>query len=192
MNKDCLNKMNTLKGWFDAASQDAVMPIDLEKKLLVTVGDNIIFTGKYDKVEWEDKVKGTVRILDYKTGKPDDHIKNIDRCGDLASRDCDGYLRQLVAYKLLYEKDKKESKGRKVGSGVLVFIEPLAENIVRQGLVKGQYISKSIAISDDMVKELERIIKEVWGNIKELRFEKLEKRDEDTCAKCDFDTICWR
>jgi DNA helicase-2/ATP-dependent DNA helicase PcrA len=192
MERNCINKMKTLKGWFDRASAHPVMPMDLEKKLTVTVGDNIIFTGKYDKVEWEDEKRGFVRILDYKTGKPDKHIKDIDKSKDLSSADCDGYLRQLAAYKLLYEKDTKESRGRKVSSLTLVFIEPVSENIVRASLKKGDYVSKSVSITDGMVTELEEIIKGVWNGIKELRFEKLKGRDEDICSKCDFDDMCWR
>ncbi|MBI4974436.1 MAG: ATP-dependent helicase [Candidatus Omnitrophica bacterium] len=125
MERDCLNKMKTVKEWFDIVSKDPVMPLGLERKLLVTVGDNIIFTGKYDKVEWEDEKNRLVKIIDYKTGKPDRHLKEIDECPSLASRECDGYLRQLVCYKLLYEKDKSESEGRRVSHGVLVFIEPI-------------------------------------------------------------------
>ncbi|MCX5678210.1 MAG: ATP-dependent DNA helicase [Candidatus Omnitrophica bacterium] len=192
MENDCLNKMKTLKGWFDRESMHPVVPIDLEKKLMITIGDNIIFTGKYDKVEWEDEDKGLVRILDYKTGKPDNHIKNIDQSKDLASADCDGYLRQLAAYKLLFERDRKESRGRKAASLTLVFIEPVSANIARSSLKKGDYISKSVYITDEMVAELEGIIKDVWSDIKKLRFEKLKTRDENICAKCDFDNICWR
>ncbi|MBU1809435.1 MAG: ATP-dependent helicase [Candidatus Omnitrophica bacterium] len=192
MERDCLNKMKTLKGWYERESAHPVMPIDLEKKLTVTIGDNIIFTGKYDKVEWEDEEKASVRILDYKTGRPDKHIKSIDQCKDLASVDCDGYLRQLAAYKLLFERAKKESKGRKAGSLTLVFIEPLSEKISRASLKKGDYVSKSVQVTDEMVADLEKIIKDVWGRIKELRFEKLNERDKDICANCDFDNICWR
>lgn len=192
MERDCLNKMKTLKGWYERESAHPVMPIDLEKKLTVTIGDNIIFTGKYDKVEWEDEEKASVRILDYKTGMPDKHIKSIDQCKDLASVDCDGYLRQLAAYKLLFERDKRESKGRKAGSLTLVFIEPLSEKISRASLKKGDYVSKSVQVTDEMVADLEKIIKDVWGRIKELRFEKLNERDKDICVNCDFDNICWR
>ncbi|MDO8525937.1 MAG: ATP-dependent DNA helicase, partial [Candidatus Omnitrophota bacterium] len=56
--RDCLKKAETIKGWFDSAAKDPVMPIGLERKLIVTIGDNIIFTGKYDKVEFEDEAKG--------------------------------------------------------------------------------------------------------------------------------------
>jgi len=189
--RDCLNKMLTLKKWFEQASKEAVMPIGLERKLLVTVGNNIIFTGKYDKVEWEDQKKGLVRVVDYKTGKPDNHLKTIDDCKDITSADCDGYLRQLVCYKLLFEKDKKELQGRKVGSGSLVFIEPVSANLGRHGYKKGDHVTKRVEISAAMVKDLEGLIEDVWGKICELRFEKLTQRDEKICRTCDFDSICW-
>ncbi len=191
MQRDCLNKAKTLRAWLEMAAKSAIMPIGLERKLLVTIGDNIIFTGKYDKVEWEDERKGLVRIIDYKTGKPDNHLKNLDRCDDLASPECDGYLRQLVSYKLLFEKDTRESRGKRVGCAALVFIEPLSSDLRKQGYKKGEYITKSIDISDGMVEELEGVIKDAWQNIKQLRFEKLKERDKEICGRCDFDAICW-
>ena len=178
-------------GWYDMASKNPVMPIDLEKKLMITVGDSIIFTGKYDKVEWQDEKKRLVRILDYKTGKPDEHLKNIDECDDLGSPDCEGYLRQLVAYKLLFERDKKESAGRRVGSGALVFIEPVSEDLKRKGYKKGNYATKVVDISDSMTAELEEVIKNTWVDIKALKFGKFTERDKDICRMCDFDNICW-
>ena len=172
-------------------AKDPVMPLGLERKLVVTIGDNIIFTGKYDKVEFEDEAKGLVRILDYKTGKPDEHLKDIDKIKDLASRECDGYLRQLVCYRLLFEKDKKESRGMRVQSGGLVFIEPLSADIRAQGYKKGQYVVKRVDISDEMVHDVEELIKNVWARIKALEFEKLPSRDAKICGQCDFDSICW-
>ena len=189
--RDCLKKAETLKGWFDPAAKNPVMPISLERKLLVTIGDNIIFTGKYDKVEFEDEQNLTVRILDYKTGKPDDHLKDIDKLRDPASLDCDGYLRQLVCYRLLFEKDKKESRGMRVASGELVFLEPVSADLRSQGYKKGQYVTKRVEISDDMVESVEGLIKDVWGHIKALDFAKLPSRDEKICGRCDFDSICW-
>ena len=189
--RDCLKKAETLKGWFEPVAKDPVMPVGLERKLLVTIGDNIIFTGKYDKVEFEDEKKGIVRILDYKTGKPDEHLKNIDKTKDLSSPDCDGYLRQLVCYRLLFEKDKKESGGMRAHSGSLVFIEPISADLRAQGYKKGQYVTKRVQITDAMVQDLEALIKDVWVRIKALDFEKLPCRDEKICGMCDFDSICW-
>jgi len=193
MEMECLKKAGSdgIKNWFKNVSREPVMPIDLEKKILITIDDNIIFTGKYDKVEWEDEKKGLVRIVDYKTGKGDDHIKKISEFRDLASEDCDGYLRQLVCYKLLYEKDKSESQGKKVKCGVLVFIEPLKSELKKYGYKKGSYVNYSVEISDDMVSNIEELIKKIWADIKALKFEKLSERDIDKCQKCDFNDICW-
>jgi Superfamily I DNA and RNA helicases len=190
---DCLNKANgpVLREWFEKASKDPVVPIDLEKKLMITIGDNIIFTGKYDKVEWQDQKKNMVRIIDYKTGKPDDHLKKIDKCRDLKSDDCDEYLRQLVCYKLLYEKDRAQSCGKTATHGVLVFTEPLAADIRKLDLNKGDYISLPVKISEEMVSEMESMIKDTWNNIQSLKFEKYSKRDEEKCERCDYDDICW-
>lgn len=190
---DCLNKANgpALREWFAEASKDPIVPIDLEKKLVITVADNIIFTGKYDKVEWQDQKKNAVRIIDYKTGKPDDHIKKINGCRDLRSEECDGYLRQLVCYKLLYEKDRAQSRGRVVSHGLLVFIEPLSADIRKLDLSKGGHVSLPVRISDEMVAEMEGIIKDTWRDIKRLRFEKFSKRDKEKCGRCDYDDICW-
>ena len=186
------DQMRKLKEWFDAASKCPVMPLGLERKLIVTVGENIIFTGKYDKVEWEDEASGLVRIVDYKTGKPDKHLKAIGECGDLASDECDGYLRQLVCYKLLFDKDKRESNGRKAASGCLMFIEPVSADIKKLGYKKGGHVTKVVAISDSMVAEMEAIIKNVWDNIMRLRFDKLKSKDDDKCRACNFEDICWR
>ncbi|MFA5500279.1 MAG: PD-(D/E)XK nuclease family protein, partial [Candidatus Omnitrophota bacterium] len=193
MAMECSKKAegDSIRNWYERASKDPIMPMDLEKKILTTIGDNIIFTGKYDKVEWVDEKRSLVRIVDYKTGKGDDHIKKINEFRDLASEECDGYLRQLVCYKLLYERDRSESRGRKVTHGVLVFIEPLKTDLRKYGYKKGDYADFCVEISEDMVGEMEKVIKRIWSDIKDLRFEKLPQRDDDKCGKCDFDSICW-
>jgi len=185
-------QMKRLEGWYEKASASPVMPLGLERRLVITASDGIMFTGKYDKVEWEDEKRKTVRIVDYKTGKPDDHLKAIGECRELASGECDGYLRQLVSYKLLFERDASESAGRKASSGELVFIEPLYSDIRKLGYKKGEYVSERIEITADMVKELEALIESSWKAITDLQFEKFQTRDADKCGKCDFDDICWR
>ncbi len=189
----CLSEERSaiLKGWFDIASANPVMPLSLERKLIVTVGDGVIFTGKYDKMEWDDERRGLVRILDYKTGKPDTHLKEIGACDDLSSEDCDDYLRQIVSYKLLFEKDRKESRGRSVRFGSLVFLEPLNKDLRSLGYKKGDYVTKDIEIPDSLVNDLEGIIKDTWKKIRDLQFEKLPARDEKKCGMCNFDSICW-
>jgi DNA helicase-2/ATP-dependent DNA helicase PcrA len=191
----CLRQLNTLKGWFERESRSPVMPISLEKKLAVMLGDSLIFTGKYDKTEIEDDKRKLVRVIDYKTGKPDEHIKRIETgTRDLGSDECEDYLRQLVAYKLLFDRDKSQNKGFRVSNGVIVFIEPLKEdNLKRLGLRKGDFVNKKIEITENMVDELQRVIKECWRSIMALDFKKLpeEKKDVEKCGGCDYRNICW-
>ena len=187
----CVEKLGEIRRWFDMTSRSPAMPIELEKKITVTVGDGITFTGKFDKVETEDRSEGSVRILDYKTGKPDDHIRYLEECRDLAGEDCDEYLRQLVAYKLLFERDRTASGRYRVAKGVLVFIEPVSKNMVKLGLKKGDFVNKEVEISDGMVRELEGIIVKAWRDMQALKFDKLPERDGNKCRNCDFDGICW-
>ncbi|NQU73684.1 MAG: ATP-dependent helicase [Candidatus Omnitrophica bacterium] len=188
----CLRQLDTLKWWFEKESKSPVRPVGLEKKLAVMLGDNLIFTGKYDKTELVDEKKKLIRVIDYKTGVPDDHIKKLaSKSSDLASDECEGYLRQLVAYKLLFDKDKDQNRGFKVSEGVLVFIEPAKSSVKKYGLEKGQFTNRTVGVTDDMVMELEKIIKETWRNIQKLIFTKLPQREEAKCRNCDFDKICW-
>jgi len=185
-------QMAKLKGWFDRAAKDPVMPIDLEKKIMLTIGDGIIFTGKYDKVEWEDEQHKAVRVIDYKSGKPDKHLKALETPCALSDERCDGYLRQLACYKLLYDRDKSQSAlGRSVKKGALVFVEPVSNDIAKSGYHKGDYVTKPVEITQAMVDEMERLIINTWDNIKDLHFERLAARDKDKCPSCDFHDICW-
>ncbi|NQT90314.1 MAG: ATP-dependent helicase, partial [Candidatus Omnitrophica bacterium] len=115
----CQRQVDTLKRWFDRESKVPVVPIGLEKRLAIMLGDDLVFTGKYDKTELLNKKARLVRVVDYKTGAPDDHIRKIDSgIRDLSSDKCDNYLRQLVAYKLLFDKDKDQNRGFRVSEGV--------------------------------------------------------------------------
>ena len=188
----CLRQMETLKDWFERESSAPVRPIGLEKKLAIMLGDNLIFTGKYDKTELADEKRQLVRVIDYKTGIPDDHIRNLEsKSNDLASDECEGYLRQLIAYKLLFDNDKDQNRGFRVSEGVLVFVEPAKSDVIKYGLKKGEFVNKKVIITEDRVKELKAVIKKVWHDIQELHFDKLPKRDESKCGRCDFDMICW-
>ncbi|MFH1996237.1 MAG: ATP-dependent DNA helicase [Candidatus Omnitrophota bacterium] len=187
----CMNKLDRLVIWYKRSAQKPVKPISLENKLIVTAGDGIVFTGKYDKIEFEDARRGIVRVIDYKTGKPDKHIKKLSRPEDLASEECDDYLRQLVAYKLLYENSGGVRENYRVQYGVLEFLEPVASTVIKYGLKKDEYRSEKIEITDEQVARLREIIIECWKNIQSLRFEKLDERNEEKCGHCDFNDICW-
>jgi len=190
----CLRQVETLKDWFSLESRSPVMPIGLEKKLAIMIEDDLIFTGKYDKTEVSDEKNKMIRVIDYKTGKPDHHVRQFEAgTWELSSSECDGYLRQLVAYKLLFDRDKDKNKGFKVKDGTLVFVEPAKTTIAKYGIKKGEFIKKTVEITDGMVLELEELIKSVWGSIKALDFAQLLEYDDDPrkCKNCDYKNICW-
>lgn len=188
----CMRQLITLDKWFKNESKAPVKPMGLEKKLRVMLAPGLVFSGKYDKTEIADEKKKLVRVLDYKTGAPDDHVKRIASNRDgLGTDGCDGYLRQLVAYKLLFDRDKEQGRGFKVSEGTLVFIDPVKANNEKYALVKGEFVNKRIPVTDEMVEELEKVIKKAWKNINELKFDKLPARDNTKCRNCDFDSICW-
>ncbi|MBN1405377.1 MAG: ATP-dependent helicase, partial [Candidatus Omnitrophica bacterium] len=182
----CKRAIEDLQPWLENESKNPVMPLGLEERLAINIGE-IRFTGYYDKTELVNESKKTIRVIDYKTGKPDEHIRKIEKCSDLASDECDGYLRQIVAYKLLFDGSKKINNGYKVATGELVFINTsdikLSKNI-------------EIEITDSMVSELTDVIKRCWKKINSLEFEKLPNVDKDKCGtlknrRCDYYDICW-
>ncbi len=197
----CMIGIDGVKKWFDRESKAPVKPLGLEEKLAATFDDDLVFTGKYDKTELVSEKEKSVRVVDYKTGKPDDHVKDIMNClkdgVGLVSDECDGYLRQLVAYKLLFERDKRRKEGYKVMKGKLVFVEPAKSNVIYADLKIGEFRDLDVDLTDEMVAELESVIKDVRRRIKKLDFKKLPKIDEKPgkCGKspntCNFYDICW-
>lgn len=190
MKNACVMKLEGLKRWYSIISRDAVIPVALENKLEVTLRKGLAFRGAFDKIEEESP--GKIRVVDYKTGKPDDHVKAIAKCRVLSMPECDDYFRQLVAYKLLYEKYHKGPGKDKVVKGVLQFLEPAGSDVKKFGLEKGSYRNEEVELTDQMVRELEDVIEKCWTDIKALRFDKLDERDgKKRCRYCEFDPICW-
>ena len=166
-----------------------MIPLELEQKIEVYFPQGFVFTGKFDKVEAIDK---GIRVVDYKTGKPDKHVKSIYKCKDIFDENCDNYYRQLVAYKLLYDKNKKANDGSRVTTGRLHFVEPVGETVKKYGLEKGSFFDIDIALNDDMVRNMERLISRVWADIQNLDFSKIKERDnKDKCRNCPYDVLCW-
>ena len=185
----CISRLETLSSWYDMEKKSPVMPYSLEEDLLVNFPGGLVFKGKFDKVEANGD--GTVKVVDYKTGKPDKHVKAVQNCRDIESYECDGYYRQLVSYKLIFDKNKKK-ENLIVDSGRLQFLEPAASTVKKYDLEKGGYRDIDIELTDSMVEGLEDLIKKCWKAIKDLRFEKLSERDnKNRCARCEYDSICW-
>ena len=188
----CLDRLETLKKWYETESSSPIMPLSLEEDLAVRLTSGVLFKGKFDKVER--LADGTVKVVDYKTGKPDDHVRAIEGGANLALNDpeCDDYYRQLVAYKLIFDRSRKEKTFGRVTKGLLEFLEPVSRSVKKYNMEKGDYRNITVDLTDDMVKELERVIDASWKNISSLKFDKLAERDEKgRCGRCEYDSICW-
>ncbi|MDF2379043.1 MAG: ATP-dependent DNA helicase [Candidatus Gracilibacteria bacterium] len=185
----CLHKLEDAKKWYQQQlDHGSVMPLELERKLTKKLNDNLVFTGQFDKVEAVGN-QGEVRVIDYKTGTPDKHIKAIENCGDLLDDDCDEYLRQLVAYKLLYD---RKHRGLRVTSASLVFVDPVKASVKKYGLEEGTFVSKTVTITDDMLKQYETLLQKVWAGVRELEFARLEEFDPKKCEYCPYKGVCWK
>jgi len=185
----CLQKLEEAKKWYkETAKQGSIKPLELERKITRKMEDGIIFTGQFDKVEPTGK-NGEVRIIDYKTGQPDKHIKAIENCSDIFSDDCDDYLRQLIAYKLLYERGHRSLR---VTSGSLVFIDPVKTSVKKYGLEEGTYTEKKITLTPTMVKDYEKLLGDTWKKINSLEFDRLEEYDDKKCSYCPYKGVCWK
>ncbi|MDD5634267.1 MAG: ATP-dependent DNA helicase [Candidatus Omnitrophica bacterium] len=188
--RGCINKLENLRDWYSSESRNPVMPLELENKLEISLYNGVIFRGTFDKIEAEGK--DNIRVVDYKTGKPDDHVKAVANCKDIYSYECDDYYRQLIAYKLLYEKGSV-SGAKKVTKGVIQFLEPVGETVKKYDLEKGEFRSIVMDLTDKMVEEFNMLVKKTWQDIQSLKFEKLPERDEKKrCKWCAYDSICWQ
>ncbi len=184
----CDSRLDQLEGWYEKEAKDPVMPIDLENKIEMHLPDGLVFRGTFDKIEKD--TLGRIKVVDYKTGKPDKHVKAIANCRDLESNKCDDYYRQLIAYKLLY--DKAGPGDCVVSKGVLQFLEKTATSVKKYGLEMGAYRNEEVELTDGMVEELERVLAKCWRDIRALQFEKLPERDgKERCTRCEYDHICW-
>lgn len=184
----CSARLEQLADWYRKEAKDPVMPIDLENKIEINMPDGLVFRGTFDKIE--EDTAGRIKVVDYKTGKPDKHVKAIVNCRDLESHKCDDYYRQLIAYKLLYDRSGKD-KGV-VSRGVLQFLEKTGATVKKYGLEKGNYRNEEIELTDGMVEELEKLLARCWRDIRGLKFDKLAERDgKERCSRCEYDHICW-
>jgi DNA helicase-2/ATP-dependent DNA helicase PcrA len=126
--------------------------------------DDILLTGRIDRIDWLDKDQKKVKVVDYKTGrvKSDNEIEG--KTGKLSEREQSlpesirgAYKRQLLFYKLLTELDR--TFPYKVVEGEFDFIEPNQS---------GKLVRRRFVLKDEDIQDLKNLIKEVVDELKTL------------------------
>lgn len=137
--------------------------------------DGISLQGKVDRIDWIDKEKKTVRIIDYKTGRAKS-LNDIE--GKTASSD-GSYKRQLVFYKLLTQLD----------SSFPADAVEFEFDFVEADRQSGRHKKVTISVSNEEVQELKNVIRQTMKDIRGLHFERTT--DTRICHTCEFNKHCW-
>jgi DNA helicase-2/ATP-dependent DNA helicase PcrA len=142
-------------------------------------GTTFTIRGNLDRLD--PLPSGTVRVIDYKTGKPKSRNELLGKTASSAKtasaeKSDEGdrgsnYYRQLQFYKLLLA---RADKPREMSEGIIEFVEPDD---------KGQMHSETFMITDEEVKELETIIAQTAESIMTLSFWDTHCDDPD-CEWC--------
>ncbi len=123
----------------------------------VHLGD-IPLTGKIDKIEvlgMNSNGKPDANVVDFKTGNPDTKSKELKENGE--------YFRQLVFYKILA--DNNPNFKYNVVSGSIDFVQ--------KSKLKNNFVKKDFKITEEQIKELETLIKDIYKKIINLEFNSL-------------------
>lgn len=153
-------------------ADEHVTPMSVERFLgygwgKTMLGD-ITLVGRIDRIDWLDKTQQTLRVIDYKTGRPRtiNEIEGLVNTTELSDRELSlsenirgPYKRQLLFYKLLTQMDK--SVTGEVTEGVFDFVEPDRD---------GKFTRRSFALLDEDVEALKKLIYEVMDEIRQLKF----------------------
>ena len=163
-----------LTAYFDFFKSDFAIPLSLEKSMHVHM-DDIELKGKLDRVEWLNQTAHTVRVVDYKTGKPKTKGQIMG-----TTQDSHGDLhRQLTFYKLLIDLDPRLNYS--FGEAELDFVQAPLDT--------GKSGKHQLAISNDEVEKLKKTIHTVMTDIRALKFTRTT--DLSICAKCAFIDHCY-
>jgi len=183
----CLGKIDELRNWYQKKAESPACVLFIEKKLEILINENIPFSGRFDRIDTVGSNRN-VCVIDYKTGDAYTHIKSITDSNDPTNKDCDPYLHQLIAYKLIVE---NQPNPYKVVSCKLEFLEPSKNTVKKYDIEEGEYKTLELTITDKMVEDMKKLIIEVWQKIHNLEFEKLAEYDKTKCDNCNFRSVCW-
>ncbi|MDD3648160.1 MAG: PD-(D/E)XK nuclease family protein, partial [Candidatus Dojkabacteria bacterium] len=136
--------------------------------------NDIPLSGKIDRIDWVDKDKKEVKVVDYKTGTPksrgeiEGKTKYSD--GDL--------IRQLNFYKLLSELDRNFNFD--VVKGEFDFLESKPGKKAKK---------EEFEYKDEDIENLKTLVRETMSQIRDLKFDRTQEYRH--CENCDYKSHCW-
>jgi len=161
-----------LTQYYEQLDETQVEPLFIERFFgfgwSKTILDDVQLTGRIDRVDWLDKQKKLVKVIDYKTGKAksNNYIEGKIASANLSEREQllpesvrGPYKRQLLFYKLLTDLD--ETFVPTVTEGEFDFVEPNSS---------GKLVRRNFILKDEDVIDLKDLIKEVMAEIRSLKF----------------------
>ncbi len=142
----------------------------VEQRLENIEVDGVPINGMIDRLEIYEKDK--VRVIDYKTGKPERGLKKVKGPNDKDPNGGD-YWRQMVFYKLLLDNYSRQNYHYE--EGCFDFLEPDD---------KGNFQSYKVVVSPQDELIVRGQIKEVYKNILDLKFD--TGCGKEDCTWCNF------
>jgi DNA helicase-2/ATP-dependent DNA helicase PcrA len=162
-----------LKLYYDTNVNNTNEVMNLEKafggsKNKVVLENGIHLSGRIDRIDWLDKDKKQIKVIDYKTGKPKsvNDINGSVGTSNYSERELclpesirGQYKRQLLFYKLLIDND--HTFNYEVTHASFEFIEPNSSK---------KQVTRLFEITKEDTQDLKNLIIEVMAEIKNLEF----------------------
>lgn len=178
--QDYLRKgKQVLSAYYDYYRDDFKKPLFVEKYFggywSKPYLDDIPLSGKIDRIDWLDQNNKTVRVIDYKTGRPKTRNEILGR-----TKTSDGDLyRQLVFYQLLSQLDRNFTPT--VVEAELDFIEPDEKT--------NKFRQERFKIKKDDLTKLRKTIRQTMKEIRRLNFSRTN--EQHRCRRCEYCRHCW-
>lgn len=156
-------------------------------------GHTLVISGTIDRI---DKVAGTTRIIDYKTGSDDRKFTEIAELFDEdAVRGIPKAVFQILLYALLYRKSKKGNTVTDLNAGLYLLREMIKDKEkydYRLVLNTGKRGGEPINNIDLHLEEFETHLENLLTRLLDESIPFAATQDEKKCRYCDYKSICHR
>lgn len=158
----------------DEFPKDSLNELNFKHNQIVVA--DVPLGGKIDRVDILDKTTGALRVVDYKTGNPDNAGPklSVNLLGD--------YYLQLVFYKLLLD-NAHIVKGY-VNTGRIEFLMPSKK--------KGEYTPREFELTQQSIEPVIDLIKQTYNSIMNLDFERINEDSFNNCEHPEFHSLDWK